>query len=54
MGRIVSEASQQNIREIIYKPYRIIYQIGAGHLKIVTIVHAARDLSDPKLKRWEI
>lgn len=54
MGRKVPEANQNNIREIILRPYRIIYQIQENSIIIITIVHSARDLSNPKLKRWEI
>ncbi|RLD12258.1 MAG: type II toxin-antitoxin system RelE/ParE family toxin [Chlamydiae bacterium] len=54
IGKKVTEANQQNIREIIYTPYRIIYQFEPGYLKIVTIVHSGRDLSNPKLQKWEV
>ncbi len=54
MGRKVPEADDDNIREIILRPYRIIYQLQENMVNIVTILHSARDLSNPKLKRWEI
>lgn len=53
LGRNVPEADENNIREIIIRPYRIIYQIQADSINIITIVHSARDLSNPKLKKWE-
>ena len=54
MGRKVPEADENNIREIIIRPYRIIYQLQESSINIITIVHSARDLSNPKLKKWEI
>ncbi|HBC86612.1 MAG TPA: type II toxin-antitoxin system RelE/ParE family toxin [Lentisphaeria bacterium] len=54
MGRKVPEADENNIREIILRPYRIIYQIQEDSINIITIIHSARDLSNPKLKKWEI
>ncbi|HCE43544.1 MAG TPA: type II toxin-antitoxin system RelE/ParE family toxin [Lentisphaeria bacterium] len=54
MGRKIPEADENNIREIILRPYRIIYQIQEDSINIITIVNSARDLSNPKLKKWEI
>jgi addiction module RelE/StbE family toxin len=54
MGRKVPEADENNIREIIIRPYRIIYQVQDNSINIITIIHSARDLSNPKLKKWEI
>ena len=54
MGRKVPEANQENIREIIYRPYRIIYQFEKETVIIVTIIHSGRDLSQPGLQKWEI
>ena len=42
-GRIVPEMAEQNIREIIYGSYRIIYQITDTKINIVTVIHAMRD-----------
>ena len=43
-GRVVPELGSQNIREIIFKPYRIIYRIkdSEGVMEIVRVWHAAR------------
>ena len=44
-GRIVPELNQQNIREIIYSSYRIIFQIHSDLIiMILTIVHCSRNL----------
>ena len=50
MGRKVPEAGDPNVRELIYKNYRIVYQIKEGHLEIITVIHGSRLL---KLKSSE-
>jgi len=36
-GRIVPETSQANIREIIYKNYRIVYRLRKEYVEILTV-----------------
>ena len=45
-GRIVPEYENQNIREIIYQNYRIIYRLKNKLIEIVRITHGARLLLD--------
>ena len=45
IGRIVPETGNENIREIIYQHYRIIYKLEKSVLSILTVVHGGRDLS---------
>jgi toxin ParE1/3/4 len=54
LGREVPEIKKENIREIIYGNYRILYQIDIEDLYIIAIIHAARDLNHIKLNPWEI
>jgi len=54
MGRSVPEAQDDLIRELIYRPYRIIYKINEKHIDIITVVNSHRDLTNPDLKKWEI
>ncbi|MBC8185477.1 type II toxin-antitoxin system RelE/ParE family toxin [candidate division KSB1 bacterium] len=42
LGRKVPEVNDPNVREIIYKNYRIIYQIKEGFLEIIIIIHSSR------------
>ena len=44
LGRVVPEEGDENIREIILRPYRIVYQVLAGQnaVAIVRIWHGAR------------
>jgi addiction module RelE/StbE family toxin len=42
MGRRVPESDDPTVRELIYKNYRIIYQIRQGYLEIITVIHGSR------------
>ncbi|HLF87110.1 MAG TPA: type II toxin-antitoxin system RelE/ParE family toxin [Nitrospiria bacterium] len=42
MGRKVPEADDPMVRELIYKNYRIIYQIKERYLEIITVIHGSR------------
>lgn len=44
MGRMVPEINQYYIRELIYKSYRIIYQIFHNKIYIIRIIHSSRNL----------
>lgn len=44
IGRIVPEANRKDIREIIFKNYRIIYRIEAELISILTVRHGKQIL----------
>jgi addiction module RelE/StbE family toxin len=49
-GKIVTEISRENIRELIEGSYRIIYKIVEDNqIDILTIHHSARDLARRKI-----
>jgi len=54
MGRNVPEAEEDNIRELLFYNYRIMCRVEAKRILILTIIHAARDLSQKKPKPWEV
>ena len=55
MGRIVPEAGDENIREIIFYNYRIIYSIEkSDNILILAIIHAARDMNNINPRPWEV
>ena len=54
MGRIVPESEQDNIRELIFQGYRIIYRIEKERILILTVIHGGMDLLRVKPKPWEI
>ena len=41
-GRIVPEANDVNIREVIEGPYRLIYHILKDEIDIIAVVHGSR------------
>lgn len=43
-GRTVPEYNNPKIREIIYKNYRIVYQIKEEYLEIITVIQGSRTL----------
>jgi plasmid stabilization system protein ParE len=46
-GRSVPEFSRPDVREIIHRPYRIVYRVvDAEHIDILTVHHAARRFPD--------
>jgi toxin ParE1/3/4 len=44
MGRAVPELTTPDIRELLFKKYRIVYRIKANHLEIVTVFEGHRML----------
>ena len=48
MGRIVPEIEKSNIRELIYKSYRIIYRINDEIIEIVSVFHGSRNFDKNK------
>lgn len=53
LGRRVPETNRDDIREIVFQGYRIIYQTTHGSMLVLTVVHGSRDLSHPDNRRWE-
>lgn len=53
LGRKVPEAEDRNdIRELIYQGYRIIYLTQPEYVFIITIIHGSRDLSAKENQLW--
>lgn len=53
LGRRVPEANRDDIREIVFQGYRIIYQITDDRTLVLTVLHSSRDLSNPDNRLWE-
>lgn len=51
MGRVVPEFKLSHLRELIVKPYRVMYILRSNSCSIVTVIHSSRDL--PNLVRPE-
>jgi addiction module RelE/StbE family toxin len=45
-GRIVPERNREDLREVIVKPYRIVYRLRPDLVEIVTVFRASRLLRD--------
>ena len=54
LGREVPEIKRDDIREIIYNNYRIIYKVERETLFVLAVIHAARDIYNIKPNPWEI
>ena len=54
-GRVVPEIQDENIRELIYGSYRIIYQIRQDTCYVAAVIHGSRDiLSQLKPGEWDV
>ena len=51
LGRIIPELSRQDIREILFKNYRIIYRVESQQISIITIRHGKQILTEDDLEQ---
>ncbi len=42
-GRVMPEAQQPDIRELLFQDYRIVYRVKTAQIEIVTVVHGSRN-----------
>ena len=55
IGRPVPEAEvRDDVRELIYQGYRIIYLVQPKKVFILTIIHGSRNLAGKEVKPWEV
>lgn len=54
MGRVVPEAGDSKIREMIFQNFRIMYRVHNESVQIVAIIRGSRDIGRWPLKPWEI
>lgn len=55
LGRQVPEAEdREDVRELIFQGYRIIYLVQPEQVHVLTIIHGSRDLAGQTAKPWEI
>ncbi|MFC3116175.1 type II toxin-antitoxin system RelE/ParE family toxin [Cellvibrio fontiphilus] len=45
-GRIMPEAQQSDIRELLFQDYRIVYRVTTKQIEIVMVVHGSRNLEN--------
>ena len=54
LGRKVPEAEdREDVRELIFQGYRIIYLHQGEHVYIITVIHGTRDLTSMDNKPWD-
>lgn len=41
-GRVVPEFNDENIRELIFHNYRIVYRVNFNNVEIILVIHGAR------------
>jgi addiction module RelE/StbE family toxin len=55
LGRRVPEADdREDVRELIFHSYRVIYLVESEHVHVLTVIHGSRDLAGQTAKPWEI
>jgi plasmid stabilization system protein ParE len=54
IGRPVSEASREDVRELIFQGYRIIYRTKPDRVQIITVIHGSSNLSAKEIKPWDV
>lgn len=52
-GRLVPEADDNQIREVIVQGYRVMYDIEADRVLVLAIMHGSRDLNNPSNQQWD-
>ena len=54
VGRVVPEANEENVRELLYQKYRIIYRVKEDSIEMLAVIHGARDLEKLESAPWEV
>lgn len=52
-GRMIPEAEDKALREIIVQGYRVMYRLEADRVLVLAIMHGSRDLAGWEKKPWE-
>lgn len=53
LGRVVPEANVADIREVLFRSYRILYRVHENAIHILAVIHGYRDISGMSPKPWE-
>jgi plasmid stabilization system protein ParE len=52
-GRMIPEAEDKTLREIIVQGYRVMYRLDADRVLILAVMHGSRDVAGQQNKPWE-
>ncbi|MBN2466388.1 type II toxin-antitoxin system RelE/ParE family toxin [candidate division WOR-3 bacterium] len=54
MERVIPETNMPDIRELVFQNYRVIYRLETDRVLIITVAHAARDLTRQTPAPWDV
>jgi len=52
-GRMIPEAEDETLREIIVQGYRVMYRLEPERVLILAVMHGRRDVAGQEKKPWE-
>jgi len=52
-GRMIPEAKDKVLREIIVRGYRVMYRLEESRVLILAVMHGSRNLHNPDNQPWE-
>ncbi len=52
-GRMIPEAEDKTLREIIVQGYRVMYRLETDRVLILAVMHGSRDVAGREKKPWE-
>ena len=52
-GRMIPEAEDKSLREIIVQGYRVMYRLQTDRVLILAVMHGSRDVAGQEKKPWE-
>lgn len=53
-GRMIPEADDKTLREIIVQGYRVMYRLEHDRVLILAVMHGSRDLGNPENQPWDV
>ncbi len=52
-GRMIPEAEDETLREIIVQDYRVMYRLETDRVLVLAVMHGSRDVAGREKKPWE-
>jgi len=54
LGRRVPEAEHDDVRELVFRGYRILYLARSEQVYVITVIHGTQDLTGRQPKPWDV
>ena len=51
-GRMIPEAEDKSLREIVVQGYRVMYRLESDRVLVLAVMHGSRDLGNPGNQPW--